>query len=105
MLCVGGLRADVRPLQNQVIKQFPLDARTVYEVPISRDAPTTLMFPSPITGLEGGDAREATVTTKGENGEKTFKVDVMLLTPKERAFYKHGGILQYTLRDLAAKAA
>lgn len=49
------LRADVRPLQNQVIKQFPLDARTVYEVPISRDAPTTLMFPSPITGLEGGN--------------------------------------------------
>lgn len=52
---IGVLRADVRPLQNQVIKQFPLDARTVYEVPISRDAPTTLMFPSPITGLEGGN--------------------------------------------------
>ena len=51
----GVLRADVRPLQNQVIKQFPLDARTVYEVPISRDAPTTLMFPSAITGLEGGN--------------------------------------------------
>jgi len=58
-----------------------------------------------ITGLEGGDAKEATVTAKGENGEKTFKVNVMLLTPKERAFYKHGGILQYTLRDLAGKAA
>ena len=56
VLAVAGMRhADVRPLQNQVIKQFPLDARTVYEVPISRDAPTTLMFPSPITGLEGGN--------------------------------------------------
>jgi aconitate hydratase len=28
----------------------------------------------------------------------------MLLTPKEREFYRHGGILQYVLRDLAGKA-
>ena len=49
------LRADVRPLATQVIKQFPLDERTVYEVPISRDVPTTLMFPSPIAGLEGAN--------------------------------------------------
>jgi hypothetical protein len=48
-------RADVRPLSNQVIKQFPLDERTVYEVPISRDSPTTLMFPSAISGLEGAN--------------------------------------------------
>jgi hypothetical protein len=48
-------RADVRPLQNQVIKQFPLDERTVYEVPIGRDVPTTLMFPSPIMGLDGAN--------------------------------------------------
>lgn len=53
--CAGAARADVRPFQNQVIKQFPLDSRTVYEVPISRESPTTLMFPSPITGLEGGN--------------------------------------------------
>lgn len=50
-----GARADVRPLSTQVIKQFPLDERTVYEVPISREVPTTLMFPSPITGLEGAN--------------------------------------------------
>lgn len=48
-------RADVRPLSTQVIKQFPLDDRTVYEVPISRDAPTTLMFPSAIMGIEGAN--------------------------------------------------
>ncbi len=51
-LCV---RADVHPLDTQVIKQFPLDERTVYEVPISRDVPTTLMFPSAIMGLEGAN--------------------------------------------------
>ena len=48
-------RADVRPLQTQVIKQFPLDERTVYEIPISRDVPTTLMFPSAITAIEGAN--------------------------------------------------
>lgn len=55
LIFAAAMRADVRPLQTQVIKQFPLDERTVYEVPISRDVPTTLMFPSPITGLEGAN--------------------------------------------------
>ncbi len=58
-----------------------------------------------ITGLDDGNAKEATVVAKGEGGEKTFTVRVMLLTPKERDFYRHGGILQYVLRDLAAKKA
>lgn len=39
----------------QVVKQFPLDERTVYDIPISRDAPTTLMFPSAITAIEGAN--------------------------------------------------
>lgn len=55
LLLAVATRADVRPQSTQVIKQFPLDERTVYEVPISRDVPTTLMFPSPITGLEGAN--------------------------------------------------
>ncbi len=56
-----------------------------------------------ITGLDDGNAKEANVVAKGANGEKSFTVRVMLLTPKERDFYRHGGILQYVLRDLAAK--
>jgi hypothetical protein len=47
--------ADVHPLQTQIIKQFPLDERTVYEIPISRDAPTTLMFPSALTAIEAAN--------------------------------------------------
>ncbi len=39
----------------QVIKQFPLDERTVYEIPIGNDVPTTLMFPSAITAIEGAN--------------------------------------------------
>nr|MDA3914299.1 aconitate hydratase [Oleiagrimonas sp.] len=58
-----------------------------------------------ITGLDDANATEATVVAKGDQGEKTFTVRVMLLTPKERDFYRHGGILQYVLRDLAAKKA
>jgi len=46
------------------------------------------------------------VVATSKDGKKTaFDVRVMLLTPKEREFYKHGGILQYVLRDLARKAA
>jgi aconitate hydratase A / 2-methylisocitrate dehydratase len=59
-----------------------------------------------ITGLDDGKARTAHVIATGRNGDKKeFDVRVMLLTPKEREFYRHGGILQYVLRDLAKKAA
>ncbi|MDE2226261.1 MAG: aconitate hydratase AcnA, partial [Xanthomonadaceae bacterium] len=59
-----------------------------------------------ITGFDGGDSKMAHVVATAKDGKKTgFDVRVMLLTPKERDFYKHGGILQYVLRDLAKKAA
>jgi aconitate hydratase len=56
-----------------------------------------------ITGLTAPDAREATVVAKDGKDVKTFTVRVMLLTPKEREFYRHGGILPYVLRQLASK--
>src|SRR5258708_1493449 len=40
---------------RQAVKQFPLDERTVYEIPISREAPTTLMFPSALTAIEAAN--------------------------------------------------
>ncbi len=58
-----------------------------------------------VAGFESPDAREATVIAQGEDGEKRFQVRVMLLTPKEREFFRHGGILPYVLRQLAAKKA
>lgn len=48
-------RAEPPAFPSHVIKQFPLDERTVYEVPISREVPTTLMFPSAIMGLDGAN--------------------------------------------------
>ena len=32
-------------------------------------------------------------------------VDMMLLTPKEVEYFRHGGLLHYVLRQLAAKKA
>jgi aconitate hydratase len=56
-----------------------------------------------VTGMEHGDASEVTVEARGEDGKTTaFKARVRLDTPKERDYYKNGGILQYVLRNLAA---
>lgn len=57
-----------------------------------------------ITGLQDGASKRATVTaTKADGTRKTFEVSVMLLTPKEVEYFRHGGLLQYVLRQLAAK--
>jgi aconitate hydratase len=49
-----------------------------------------------IEGLDGGDAREVTVRAD----EKEFRARVRLDTPRERDYYRHGGILQFVLRRL-----
>ncbi|WP_250634571.1 aconitate hydratase AcnA [Pinirhizobacter soli] len=57
-----------------------------------------------ITGLDGGKSTRATVTATSKDGKKKqFTVKVLLLTPKEREFFRHGGILQYVLRQLAKR--
>ena len=56
-----------------------------------------------ITGLSRGDATEVTVSATAPDGApRKFKVRVRIDTPKEREYYRHGGILQYVLRHLAA---
>jgi aconitase A len=54
-----------------------------------------------ITGLAESDAREVTVTADG-GAPKSFKARLRIDTPKEREYYRHGGILQYVLRQLAS---
>ena len=55
--------------------------------------------------LENAEARKVTVTATPEDGGKpiVFTVRVRIDTPKERDYYRHGGILQYVLRQLAGK--
>ncbi|MGV6485308.1 aconitate hydratase AcnA [Stenotrophomonas indicatrix] len=57
-----------------------------------------------VTGLQDGASKRAAVTaTKADGTKKTFEVSVMLLTPKEVEYFRHGGLLQYVLRQLASK--
>ncbi len=55
-----------------------------------------------IAGLNDGEAREIEVVATGPNDTKRFKVRVLLLTPKEVEYFRHGGILPYVLRQLAS---
>jgi aconitate hydratase len=57
-----------------------------------------------IPGLGNADAKQVEVTATPPNGGKPIKfaARVRIDTPKEREYYRHGGILQYVLRQLAS---
>jgi aconitate hydratase len=56
-----------------------------------------------VEGLENGEAREARVRAAPDEGEPiVFSARVRLETPREREYLRHGGILLYALRKLAA---
>jgi aconitate hydratase len=56
--------------------------------------------------LSRADATEVIVTATPESGKAIqFKARLRIDTPKEREYYRHGGILQYVLRQLAAPGA
>ena len=57
-----------------------------------------------IAGLQDGAAKQVNVLAKRADGsELRFEAQVLLLTPKEVEYFRHGGILHYVLRQLAAK--
>ena len=59
-----------------------------------------------ITGLRDGASKTASVTaTRRDGSQVTFEANVLLLTPKEIEYFRHGGILHYVLRQLAARKA
>ena len=59
-----------------------------------------------ITGLDNAEAKFVKVVATPPKGSPvTFEARVRIDTPKERDYYRHGGILQYVLRQLASKAA
>ncbi len=58
-----------------------------------------------ITGLEGGDPRadfptEVTVRADHHGQVQEFPATVRIDTPAEAGYFRHGGILQYVLRQL-----
>ncbi|HEX4649368.1 MAG TPA: aconitate hydratase AcnA [Steroidobacteraceae bacterium] len=80
----------VAPLQflpGQNVSSLGLTGREVYE----------------ITGLSRGDAAEVAVTATPPSGQPVkFSARLRIDTPKEREYFRHGGILHYVLRQLAA---
>ncbi len=56
-----------------------------------------------IDGLGDGSAKQLTVRARAEDGSETkFQAQVRIDTPQEIEYYRHGGILHYVLRQLAA---
>jgi aconitate hydratase len=56
-----------------------------------------------IVGLNQGAAKVVKVIATAEDGKNTeFEARLRIDTPKELDYYRHGGILQYVLRQLAA---
>ncbi len=56
-----------------------------------------------IEGLGDGSASEVTVrAVDGDGSEKAFQAMVRIDTPQEIEYYRHGSILHYVLRQLAA---
>ena len=59
-----------------------------------------------VTGLQDGAAKVATVTAHKADGKAVeFQAKVLLLTPKEVEYFRHGGLLHYVLRQLAGRRA
>jgi aconitase A len=59
-----------------------------------------------ITGLSQPGATEVAVTATPPTGNAVqFKARLRIDTPKEREYFRHGGILQFVLRQLAATGA
>lgn len=58
-----------------------------------------------VSGLDDGQAQKVNVKASAADGKITdFKAIVRLDTPKEKDYFRHGGILQYVLRQLARSA-
>jgi len=56
-----------------------------------------------VTGLGDGSTKAVTVTATAPGGDaRTFGARVRIDTPKEVEYFRHGGILQYVLRQLLA---
>jgi aconitate hydratase len=56
-----------------------------------------------LTDLDNGEATEVRLTaTRGGGSSIEFTAQVRIDTPKERDYYRNGGILNYVLRQLVA---
>jgi len=87
----------ILPLQFEVgqnVESLGLTGEEVYDFP-----GLTAMLTSKFSG-----GRNLAVKATGADGKpKNFNAVVRIDTPQEIGYFEHGGILQYVLRQLAAK--
>jgi aconitate hydratase len=77
----------VLPLQfpaGQGVQPLGLDGREIYDV----------------AEVEEGARTTVVAARKEDGGEVRFEATVRIDTPQEWLYYRHGGILQYVLRQL-----
>jgi aconitate hydratase len=80
----------ILPLQfmnDENLKSFGLTGEELYTISLNALSPRGTL----------------TVTASSTAGTKTFSTRVRIDTPQEIEYYRHGGILQYVLRNLLAK--
>ena len=88
---MGILPLQFAPGEN--VESLGLTGEEVYDIP----GLTALLKDRLANG------RILTVTANSSKGSKKFDTAVRIDTPQEIEYYEHGGILQYVLRQLAAK--
>ncbi|MFI4895981.1 MAG: aconitate hydratase, partial [Steroidobacterales bacterium] len=57
-----------------------------------------------ISGFENGAGAATVVATPASGAPIRFEARVRIDTPKEREYFRHGGILHYVLRQLAGQS-
>jgi len=88
----------IRPLQfvaEESADVLGLTGREVYD---------TLGLPEAVARMGAGGGQIRVRATREDGGVQEFTVTVRIDTPQEVLYYKHGGILQYVLREMAKAA-
>lgn len=78
LLILAGV-AGVTSLGAGPVKRYPLDDRPVYTVSVGTSAPTTVIFPGPVTALDGAGvstkpAEEPPILISHQDGARFFSV-------------------------------
>ena len=87
---------DIKPVQpSQFVALSDLDNRL--------PAPRALPPPSATPDESGSGTASVASATAADGAVKQFTASIRIDTPQEIEYFQHGGILQYVLRQLAAK--
>jgi aconitate hydratase len=91
-------------LTGEEIYDFPDVAFKLHAIHTGQKIQTTVPLEKYVANVTISNPRDLTVQATSSNGStKQFSVHIRIDTPQEIEYFEHGGILQYVLRQLAAK--